>query len=306
MKIDRLLGILTVLLQNDLTTAGKLASRFEVSARTINRDVEDLCKAGIPLVTLQGKGGGIRIADGYKIDKTLFTTREMQAILDGLKSLESISKNDQYSIMAEKIYGKREATTQDMYDSKGHILIDLASYYKGSLVPKIEMIKSAIESSSMINFLYYSTTGENNRTIEPYLIIFQWSGWYLYGFCTLRNEFRLFKLNRLMNLNITDEKFIKKTVPKINMDIDQIYKNHIILVADFSPKVKWRLVDEYGVDSFKQTEQGKLRFTGEFANMEFLLTWLMGYGDDVTIISPSEVLEEYLKRIESIRNRYLI
>ena len=74
-----------------------------------------------------------------------------------------------------------------------------------------------------------------------------------------------------MNLNITDEKFIKKTVPKINMDIDQIYKNHIILVADFSPKVKWRLVDEYGVDSFKQTEQGKLRFTGEFANMEFLL-----------------------------------
>ena len=306
MKIDRLLGILTVLLQNDLTTAGKLASRFEVSARTINRDVEDLCKAGIPLVTLQGKGGGIRIADGYKIDKTLFTTREMQAILDGLKSLESISKNDQYSILAEKIFGKREATTQDMYDSKGHILIDLASYYKGSLVPKIEMIKSAIESSSMINFLYYSTTGENNRTIEPYLIIFQWSGWYLYGFCTLRNEFRLFKLNRLMNLNITDEKFIKKTVPKINMDIDQIYKNHIILVADFSPKVKWRLVDEYGVDSFKQTEQGKLRFTGEFANMEFLLTWLMGYGDDVTIISPSEVLEEYLKRIESIRNRYLI
>ena len=133
MKIDRLLGILTVLLQNDLTTAGKLASRFEVSARTINRDVEDLCKAGIPLVTLQGKGGGIRIADGYKIDKTLFTTREMQAILDGLKSLESISKNDQYSILAEKIFGKREATTQDMYDSKGHILIDLASYYKGSL-----------------------------------------------------------------------------------------------------------------------------------------------------------------------------
>ena len=109
-----------------------------------------------------------------------------------------------------------------------------------------------------------------------------------------------------MNLNITDEKFIKKTVPKINMDIDQIYKNHIILVADFSPKVKWRLVDEYGVDSFKQTEQGKFRFTGEFANMEFLLTWLMGYGDDVTIISPSEVLEEYLKRIESIRNKYLI
>ena len=106
MKIDRLLGILTVLLQNDLTTAGKLASRFEVSARTINRDVEDLCKAGIPLVTLQGKGGGIRIADGYKIDKTLFTTREMQAILDGLKSLESISKNDQYSILAEKYMEK--------------------------------------------------------------------------------------------------------------------------------------------------------------------------------------------------------
>lgn len=81
MKIDRLIGILSILLQKEKTTAPFLAEKFEVSRRTINRDIEALCKAGIPIVTAQGQNGGISIMEGYKIDRTLLTSDDMQAIL---------------------------------------------------------------------------------------------------------------------------------------------------------------------------------------------------------------------------------
>ena len=88
MKIDRLIGILSILLQQEKVTAPMLAEKFEVSRRTINRDIEVLCQAGIPLVTTQGREGGISIIDGYKVDRTLITSSEMQSILTGLRSLD--------------------------------------------------------------------------------------------------------------------------------------------------------------------------------------------------------------------------
>ena len=91
MKIDRLIGILSILLQKEVTTAPELAEHFEVSRRTINRDIETLCQAGIPIKTTQGVGGGISIMDGYKMDRTLLTSRDMQMILAGLRSLDSVS-----------------------------------------------------------------------------------------------------------------------------------------------------------------------------------------------------------------------
>ena len=94
MKIDRLIGILSILLQEDKTTAPELAERFEVSRRTINRDIEDLCKAGIPIRTVQGTGGGISIMDGYRMDRTILTSKDMQMILAGLRSLDSVSGID--------------------------------------------------------------------------------------------------------------------------------------------------------------------------------------------------------------------
>ena len=96
MKIDRHIGILSMLLQKDTVTAPYLAEQFEVSKRTINRDIEDLCKAGIPIVTKQGINGGISIMEDYKLDKTLFTQREMQDILPGLRSLDSVNGTNRY------------------------------------------------------------------------------------------------------------------------------------------------------------------------------------------------------------------
>ena len=97
MKIDRMIGILSLLLQKEKMTAPELAEHFEVSKRTINRDIDDLCKAGIPICTTQGAGGGIQIMDGYRMDRTLLTSKDMQMIVAGLRSLDSVSGSHYYS-----------------------------------------------------------------------------------------------------------------------------------------------------------------------------------------------------------------
>ena len=141
MKIDRLIGILSILLQQEQVTAPYLAERFEVSRRTINRDIEDLCKAGIPVVTQQGVNGGISIMEGYKIDRTLLTSSDLQAILAGLRSLDSVSGTNRYAQLMEKL----SVGASDVIAGNQHILIDLSSWHKSSLAPKIEMIHGAIE-----------------------------------------------------------------------------------------------------------------------------------------------------------------
>ena len=134
MKTDRLIGILSILLQEEKTTAPELAEKFEVSRRTINRDIEDLCKAGIPIRTAQGTGGGISIMDGYRMDRTILTSKDMQMILAGLRSLDSVSGNRYYGQLMEKI----QTGSSEFISERDSMLIDLSSWYKGSLVPKIE------------------------------------------------------------------------------------------------------------------------------------------------------------------------
>ena len=173
MKIDRLIGILSILLQREKVTAPYLAEKFEVSRRTINRDIEDICKAGIPLVTSRGPGGGISIMEGYSMDRTLITSGEMDAILAGLRSLDSVSGSARYRLLMDKLaLGK-----QDLISSDSSILINLSSWYRQSLAPKIHLIQEAAETRRHIRFTYYSPMGETSRTIEPYLLVFQWSSW---------------------------------------------------------------------------------------------------------------------------------
>ena len=193
MKIDRLIGILSVLLQEEKTTAPALAERFEVSKRTINRDIENLCKAGIPIRTTQGTGGGISIMDGYRMDRTLLTSKDMQMILAGLRSLDSVSGNSYYGQLMEKI----QAGSSKFVSGRDSILIDLSSWYRDSLEPKIGTIQDAIEDRHLVTFRYYAPAGESERAVEPYYLVFRWSSWYLWGWCRDRKDYRLFKLNRM-------------------------------------------------------------------------------------------------------------
>lgn len=300
MKIDRQIGILSILLQRKSATAPYLAEHFEVSRRTINRDIDDLCQAGIPIVTRQGVGGGISIMENYKIDKTLFTNTEMKDILAGLRSLDSVSGTNRYGQLMEKL----SAGSSDFMVGDQTVLIDLSSWYKDSLAPKIELIHMAVERSKEIKFLYYSPKGESIRCIEPYYLIFRWSNWYVWGFCKLKKEFRLFKLNRMDKTRMTEQGFVKRRVSMPDLNNEKIFPGVIKVKALFEKACKWRLVEEFGTGCFQETEDGKLLFQADYTSKEELLTWLFTFRDQVELLEPKEMREQMKESAAYIYRKY--
>ncbi len=300
MKIDRLIGILSVLLQEEKTTAPELAKRFEVSKRTINRDIEDLCKAGIPICTAQGAGGGISIMDGYRMDRTILTSKDMQMILAGLRSLDSVSGSKYYVQLMEKI----QAGSSEFITGRDCILIDLSSWYRDSLAPKIETIQDAIGDRHLIRFRYYAPSGESERTVEPYYLIFQWSNWYLWGWCRKRKDFRLFKLNRMDKVRETDKIFECRNVSVPDLSNKKIFPGEIKVKALFEADQKWRLVEEFGSKCFTEQDDGRLLFTADYTDMDNLIAWIMTFGDKAEVLEPIETREKIAYMVQKMTTIY--
>lgn len=300
MRIDRLIGILTILLQKEQVTAPELAEKFEVSRRTINRDIEELCKAGIPVVTIQGQGGGIAIMDGFKMDRTLFTNKEMQDILAGLRSLDSVNGTNRYVQLMEKL----SAGSSDFMRGNQSVLIDLSSWYKNALAAKIEVIRNAIDQKQELDFYYYSPRGESTRQIEPYYLIFQWSDWYVWGWCKMREDFRLFKLNRMEEINANGHTYGGRECPLPDLRDVKVFPGGIEIKALFQPECKWKLVEEYGPWCYVEQEDGRLLFQSNYANKDYLFEWLFSFRDKVEIIEPEEIRREMKFLIERMREIY--
>lgn len=301
MKVDRLIGIITLLLQRDQVTAPMLAERFEVSKRTINRDIDTLCRAGIPIVTVQGHGGGISLAPGYKVDKTLLTREDMQVVLAGLKGIDSVSGESYARRIAERFAGGKE----EIYSEDHTILIDLASHHQKSLTEKITVIKSAVIDARVIAFTYCYRKGEQRRQIEPYLLLFRWSSWYVYGYCLDRQDFRMFKLNRLYDLEMTEERLTRRRLSDIPKDFDRYLETgQICLKALFEPMCRYRLIEEYGRDCYETTADGRLLFTWKFANYDAMREWIMSFGTLVYVLEPAELIGDLAEQYRILSKRY--
>lgn len=300
MKIDRLIGIITLLLQHDKITAPELAERFEVSRRTINRDIEDICKAGIPLVTTQGYGGGISISDGYKIDKSYFTNDELQTVLSALKGIDSVARDSHSARLLEKF-----KAVNNRVDIDDTVIIDLASHYKEPLTDKIELIKTAIYSQYKISFNYHSERGDGLRNIEPYKILFKWAAWYVFGYSTERNEYRLFKLNRLSDLKVTNEKFDKREVPSELLEFNNYFNStNYLLKAVFESSEKYRLIDEYGVGCYSESSDGRLYFERNFVSYKNMREWIFSFGDKVTVLAPEKLRDDIVQNAKNILSKH--
>lgn len=300
MKVERAIGILSVLLQKDMVTAAELAQRFEVSVRTILRDLDGLSEAGIPIVTRQGMGGGVSIMEGYKLDRTLLTSGEMRDILAGLQSLDSVHGTNRYRQLMEKL----SADSAGFLPGSQSMLIDLSSWHKDSLAPKIEQIRRAIDGGISLQFLYYAPKGEAWRTIEPYYLVFRWSSWYVWGWCKDRKDYRLFKLNRMEKLRLLQERFEKRTAPLPELENERIFPGGIRVKALFAPDCKWRLVEEFGVNCFAAQPDGRLLFQADYTDRENLFAWLMTFGDKAELLEPEEFRQELRQRVKKMLERY--
>ncbi|WP_298483718.1 YafY family protein [uncultured Ruminococcus sp.] len=302
MKIDRLIGILSILLQKDKVTARELAETFEVSRRTIVRDIEDISKAGIPIVTTQGQGGGISIMEGFRLDRTLLSSADMKSILAGLQSLDSVSGTNRYRQLMDKLSVGRSGVR----NADNHLIIDLSSWDKSAVSDKIELIQTAMEQGEKISFSYYAPGGDSQREMEPYHLIFQWSSWYVWGYCTLRQDYRMFKLTRMADLKCTGEPCESRDVPEYVCDKLLHTKGEIEAVVWFDKSVKWRVIDEFGTELPQFDEDGNalLRFT--WSDVPSFYQYILTFGAHAEIISPEVYRKEFGALLHRMTEKYRV
>ena len=296
MKIDRQIGILSILLQKEKVKAGELAEKFEVSTRTIARDIEDISMAGIPIVAERGSCGGLSIMEGFSIDKTLLTSFEMQGIIAGLKGLDSVSETGRYRQLMDKL-SPDSVRVND-------IIIDISGWDKTAVSDKIEFVRTAIGNCEKISFMYYSPSGESNRIIEPYSLIFQWSNWYVWGWCEKREDYRMFKLTRLAELKLAGEKFERREIPEYSCDKLRHTNGGIEAEVMFDKSVKWRVIDEFGTELPDFDEDGSARLTFTWSDVPSFYQYILSFGDKAEIISPDEYRREFGELLKKILEKY--
>lgn len=303
MKIDRMLGILTFLANQPKVKAKELAERFEVSVRTIYRDIDDIAKAGIPIVTFPGGDGGIGIAEGFTLDKSILTRDELKNIVLGLKSLGSVIMDSQIN----SLLGKLSPQSNRFLACKDDVVIDLASFYKQSLAPKISLLRKAIAEKTVVRFEYYSKKGQTEREVEPYLITFQWAAWYLFGYCRLRGDFRLFKLNRIADLELTDVHYVSRKITEEQLDFsaylsDPRTKRCATLVLDRS--LEYVIVDEFGTDALEITDDGKIIAKWDYVDEREMVKTVLWLGGGVKVAAPQSLADAVCAEAEKIFQQY--
>lgn len=317
MAVDRLISILAILLREEKVTAAQLAARLEVNRRTIYRDMERLCQAGIPLRSDRGRGGGISIMEGYAMDRTLMTEADRSAILAGLRSLDSVSGTGYYRRLMEKLPGaavRRPDRSLGLRPNDGPrteagaaddcVVIDLASWYGPLLAPRLELLKDACLRRHPVRFTYCSPSGDSRRTVEPARLVFRWSSWYLYGWCRDRQDWRLFKLTRMLDVQVLEETCPARPVPSPITPPQRVYPEVLQASVRFGPAARWRLIDEYGPESFTQSPDGSLLFRRGFPDKEELFRWVLSFQDKAELLEPEDLRPELADRLRKISEKY--
>ena len=299
MEQIRLFKIVYHLLEKGKSTAPELAEKFEVSIRTIYRDLDAISAAGIPIYTTQGKGGGIFIMQDFVLNKSILSEQEKEQILMALQGI-SITEHNQTDELLMKLGG--------LFQSKvtNWIEVDFSEWYKNT--PNYDvfnLIKNAIFNQYIITFSYFAREGNySNRTVEPIKLIFKNKDWYLYGFCLLRNDFRFFKLTRIKELKILSDTFKHevKNIPEIETVIK--HNNFIPAKLRFSPKAAFRVYDEF-TDNISKDNQGNLYVNIDLPDNETLFSYILSFGDNVEILEPDYLRESMKEKLTLMLEKYI-
>ncbi|PKM76903.1 MAG: YafY family transcriptional regulator [Firmicutes bacterium HGW-Firmicutes-15] len=309
MKIDRLISILVVLLRRERVQAKELAEMFEVSVRTILRDVDTINLAGIPIVTYQGVNGGIGIAEGYRLDKSVLSAYDMAAIITTLKGVSGMMPDSRYDVLMEKLKNPLSSAQLDMIDLKTRqMIIDMSPW--GGNEPhkeKIILLRQAIENRNEIEFVYVDAEGtRTRRRVEPYSLILKGKNWYLYAWCILRQDFRLFKLSRIKELLITDKSYQARELPNEQFPWEGEWKNNArMLELDllFEQEME-SIVEEYFDSDMIRQDNGKIMIKIHLPENNWLYAWLLSFGNAVEVINPPHIREIMARTAEEIFKKY--
>ena len=300
MQINRLFEIVYLLMDKKNMTAYELASHFEVSKRTILRDIDTLTMAGIPIYTMQGKGGGISIQDKFILNKTVITENEQQQILFALQGMTATQHIETESILSrlKSLFEKADSDWIEVDFSRwGNNATDRA---------KFDSLKNALLNERAISFSYSSSCGETtDRKVYPLKLVFKSKSWYLQAFCLLKNDYRTFKISRMMNVKMLTDTFDNRAFPTPEIEPPEYQSPHLIEVKlYFEPHVAYRVYDEFDEQHITKNEDGSFIVTMSLPNDYWLYDYILSFGAAIEVLEPQIVRDEILRQTEKIKNKY--
>ena len=297
MKDNRLFRILYYILEKEKVTANELADKFEVSVRTIYRDIDSISSVGVPIFTTQGKGGGIKIDNEYILSKSLFDANEKEQIIAALQGLEKTNK-----VYKNELITKLSALFK--IKNSNWIEIDFTSWGSNNTYQELfNTLKIAIINKNIISFSYNSSKGEKiNRKVKPIRLLFKEQDWYLYAFCLLRNDFRYFKLSRIKDLEVLainyEDNFENEVLKK-----ELKYENIVNIKLKFNKSVAFRVYDEF--KAIEEDEKGNLYVEIKIPNNYKLYNYIFSFGSNVEILEPKEIRNQFKNIIDELAKKYI-
>ena len=302
MQESRLFRILYYLLDKGRATAPELAEKFEVSVRTIYRDVDAISSAGIPIYVTTGRNGGIQFLDDYVLNKSFFSDSEKLEILSSLQSLSAVQYPEADTIL-NKLGAIFQTSLTDWID------VDFSRW--GSVAESenrlFRQLKQAIFENRKITFDYHASSGDScKRSVYPYKLVYKDKAWYLYALCLSRNENRLFRLSRIKNINLTEIHFERKADTYQYHSVFPMPEeigNLIDLELEFTLDIGYRLFDTLDDTAITRHENGyTVKLT--LPENDWLYDFLMSFGDKVTIIRPKSIRQTLKARHEEARDHH--
>lgn len=294
MQISRLFEIVYILLDKKAVTARELADHFEVSVRTIYRDIDALSSAGVPVYANQGKGGGITLLDDFVLNKSVLSEQEQNDILVALQNLSATRYPNIDFVLSRlsSLFKKKDLNW---------IEVDFSPWGSDEKHrKKFDLLKMAIVSNRVIMFDYFSKSGlKSSRRAEPVKLIFKDRAWYLIAFCCERKAYRTFRITRMSNVQVTDDVFDKKPPEEQLSGFDNApSEGSINLQLKISPVGAYRVYDDFYEEDITLNEDGSFTITTSMPGGDWIYNYLLSFGPILEEIKPQSLCDELMGKMK--------
>lgn len=298
MQTGRMFELVYLLLERGSMTAGELAARFEVSERTIRRDVDALSAAGIPVYTSRGRGGGVALLPGFVLDKSLLSQREQDEILFALQGLRAAGVDADGRVL-------ERLSTLFHRGGEDWLAVDFSPWGSSegdrALFPTL---KQAILERRVVAFDYYASDGRaSHRLVEPRQLRFKGAAWYLQGWCRSRAAWRTFRLSRMVCITLLPETFSPRSGPLPPLDEAGEDTPMLEVQLRFSPAAAYRVYDEFSPAAVQPLENGELAVSFSWPAGAWGVGYLLSFGGEVEVLAPAGLRRELALQAQKILDR---
>ena len=294
---------MTILLLNKKSvTAKELSERFNVSTRTIYRDIDVLSAAGVPVYANRGAGGGIALLENYALNKAIISSKESESILFALKTLQA-TKYPEIDGILDKLGAIFHNAATDW------IHIDFSPWASGpNEYDRLSNIKKAILGRFIVEFDYINAQNQKTqREVEPLRLLFKEYTWYLWGWDLMRDDYRMFRISRIKYMNLTNKIFdranLKEPEQKEHVEVERS-KPLVLLELKFNSKALYKLYDDYDDDVITKNPEGTYTLKVQFPEDEWVYGYVLSFGPNVEVISPEHIKSIIKEKAKKILEKY--